>query len=191
VGLGTASPAASLHVFRSDGTAKLLVEETSGTVAARSLAQLRNDGPVALHLKDTSGALDYGMTVDATNKMGIADASAAAATRVGIGTLAPQATLHVAGTLIVDGSVTAGSVTSAPVLSGSLLPAAFTGNPPRATVTLPSAYANTGYVVALTPVSSSGRLVFNVISKSAGSFVVGTDKPVANLVQLDWLTMHP
>src|SRR6266545_5054342 len=54
VGIGTASPANSLHVSRSDGTAKLFVQESSGTTAARELAELRNNGAPNLVLKDSS-----------------------------------------------------------------------------------------------------------------------------------------
>src|SRR6185295_4642118 len=43
-GIGTASPSTSLHVLRSNGTAKLFVEETSGTTLAREMIEMRNDG---------------------------------------------------------------------------------------------------------------------------------------------------
>ena len=56
VGIGTASPANSLHVARSDGTSKLLIEENSGTNAARELLELRNLGGVAFILDDESDA---------------------------------------------------------------------------------------------------------------------------------------
>ena len=48
VGIGTASPDASLHVERSDGTAQLLVEETSATAAPRDLVKLVNASGNAL-----------------------------------------------------------------------------------------------------------------------------------------------
>src|SRR5215210_3415298 len=54
VGFGTASPATSLHVSRSDGTAKLQVTETNGTGAARTLFNLENNGQVLFRMKDTS-----------------------------------------------------------------------------------------------------------------------------------------
>ncbi len=54
VGVGIASPTASLHVARSDGTAKLLVEETSGTIAQRNLVKLLNtNGNVAIQFVRT------------------------------------------------------------------------------------------------------------------------------------------
>jgi hypothetical protein len=54
VGIGTASPSASLHVSRSDGTAQLLVEETSGTEAIRQNIQITNNGRTQMRLTDTS-----------------------------------------------------------------------------------------------------------------------------------------
>jgi hypothetical protein len=54
VGIGTASPSANLHVAGSAGTTKALVEETSGTTAAREIAELRNNGNAVLILEDTS-----------------------------------------------------------------------------------------------------------------------------------------
>jgi hypothetical protein len=55
LGVGTAAPAAPLHVKRTDGTAKLLVEEASATTADRTLAELVNSGAVALRFTDTRG----------------------------------------------------------------------------------------------------------------------------------------
>jgi hypothetical protein len=55
VGIGTASPDAALHVERSDGTAQVLVEETSGTEAARELAVYKNNGTVTFRFTDSNG----------------------------------------------------------------------------------------------------------------------------------------
>jgi hypothetical protein len=55
VGIGTASPSNSLHVRRTDGTAKLLVEEGSSTEAARELATFQNNGTVTYRFTDTQG----------------------------------------------------------------------------------------------------------------------------------------
>ncbi|MBL4659144.1 MAG: hypothetical protein JKY19_02220 [Alcanivoracaceae bacterium] len=44
VGIGDASPDASLNIERSDGTAQLLIEETNGSAAARELLKLSNNG---------------------------------------------------------------------------------------------------------------------------------------------------
>jgi hypothetical protein len=44
IGLGTVTPTTPLHVNRSDGTARILVEEQSGTTAVRTLFQLWNNG---------------------------------------------------------------------------------------------------------------------------------------------------
>ena len=55
IGMGTDSPEVntSLHVRRSDGTAKILVEEVNSTVAQRQLLELRNNGLAFLHYTDT------------------------------------------------------------------------------------------------------------------------------------------
>lgn len=44
LGLGTSSPAAPVHVRRTNGTAKVLIEEASGTTAARTMLELKNNG---------------------------------------------------------------------------------------------------------------------------------------------------
>jgi hypothetical protein len=56
VGLGTATPSQPLHVVRSNGTAKVLIEENSGTSASRELLELRNLGGVSLALDDENDA---------------------------------------------------------------------------------------------------------------------------------------
>ena len=56
VGIGTGSPDNSLHVFRSDGTAKAKVEETNGTAALRTLLELENNGGIQLLMNRTDGS---------------------------------------------------------------------------------------------------------------------------------------
>jgi hypothetical protein len=68
VGVGTASPSNSLHVLRSDGTAELLVEETSGTAAARTLAKLKNNGAARMDFNDTSAFGGTGSTWQVRNQ---------------------------------------------------------------------------------------------------------------------------
>lgn len=75
MGAGT-SPDASLHVTRSDGTAQILVEETSGTVAARGLGIFKNNGGVFLQLDDTdTGRVwnfqNQGSNILITNSVGV------------------------------------------------------------------------------------------------------------------------
>ncbi|QGX96788.1 tail fiber domain-containing protein (plasmid) [Roseovarius faecimaris] len=52
IGVGTTSPTAPIHVVRSNGTAKVLIEENSSTTAARGLLELRNSGTTFLTLAD-------------------------------------------------------------------------------------------------------------------------------------------
>ncbi len=59
MGAGT-NPTASLHVKRSDGTAKLLVEEASGTKADRVLFEVSNNGSAKVQLTNTNAAHGWG-----------------------------------------------------------------------------------------------------------------------------------
>ncbi len=54
IGMGTASPTASLHILRTNGTAQVLVEEASTTEGGRTLLSLKNNGPVIYSFIDTS-----------------------------------------------------------------------------------------------------------------------------------------
>jgi hypothetical protein len=56
VGIGTASPANKLHVSGSDGTTKVLVQESNATTTPHELMELRNNGGSILVLEDTSVA---------------------------------------------------------------------------------------------------------------------------------------
>ncbi len=53
VGIGTDSPGASLHVTSDDGSAQVLVEETSTTPGDRKLFKLVNNGTVRFEMEDT------------------------------------------------------------------------------------------------------------------------------------------
>lgn len=59
VGIGNSNPSATLHVRRSDGTAKLLVEETSASVAKRYLLELRNNGEPGFNLVDSKSGYSW------------------------------------------------------------------------------------------------------------------------------------
>jgi hypothetical protein len=54
VGIGTGSPDEKLHVLGSDGSNKILVEETSGTTVAREMFEMRNNGATVLAFSDTT-----------------------------------------------------------------------------------------------------------------------------------------
>ncbi len=62
VGLGTETPTAPLHVRRTDGTAKVLVEEASSTGAGRTLFDLENNGQVKFRMNDTAQTPDWVFT---------------------------------------------------------------------------------------------------------------------------------
>lgn len=52
VGIGVSTPTQSLHVRQSDGTASVLVEETNGTTADRTMFELKNNGRPKFLLDD-------------------------------------------------------------------------------------------------------------------------------------------
>jgi hypothetical protein len=54
VGVGTASPSSSLHVRRTDGTAKVLVEETNATAADRNLLEMTNKGGTLANFENSN-----------------------------------------------------------------------------------------------------------------------------------------
>jgi len=57
---------ASLRIRRTNGTAKLLVQEQSGTVAARRLVELRNNGPIAFAMVNTNLADEWRFAAQTT-----------------------------------------------------------------------------------------------------------------------------
>ena len=59
MGIGGQVPGASLHVFRSDGTAKVLIEEYSGIAAPRTLFQLQNKGNTKLGIFNTEAGIEW------------------------------------------------------------------------------------------------------------------------------------
>ena len=96
VGIGTASPSAALHIARNDGSAQVLVQETNGTAAQRTLLSLANNGPATLRLT-TAPAAGWDMT---------AGPALTLATQ-GAGT--PQFTLAANGNLAITGTLSTGS----------------------------------------------------------------------------------
>ena len=63
IGIGTANPAASLHVFNSDGDTQILVDEDNTTVAQRVLLKLENNGIPSFQLEDTSTSEKWAFSV--------------------------------------------------------------------------------------------------------------------------------
>lgn len=62
VGVGTLSPTAPLHVARSNGTASILVQETSGTAAGRGLLTLTNNGGSFITMTNTATSASWFFT---------------------------------------------------------------------------------------------------------------------------------
>jgi len=59
IGLGTVLPAESLHIVDSDGTARILVEETNTTAAPRTLFQLKNKGNTKFGVLNTEFGVEW------------------------------------------------------------------------------------------------------------------------------------
>lgn len=66
VGLGTDAPIASLNLIRTNGTAKVLVQEQSGTTAARELFKLSNNGGPFFIFENTDIGQSYSFAMGAT-----------------------------------------------------------------------------------------------------------------------------
>lgn len=65
IGMGTdTTPDAALHLRRTDGATQLLVEEASGTTAARGLMELRNNGTVRFDMTDSNANLFWRFAVE-------------------------------------------------------------------------------------------------------------------------------
>ncbi len=98
VGIGTASPANSLHVKRSDGTAKILVEEASATTAFRELLKLSNNGEPFLIFSNTNSANTWSNGLNAGSFQILDQAD-----------VQTEFTLTAAGNLTVSGTLTPNS----------------------------------------------------------------------------------
>jgi len=102
VGIGTATPSNSLHVRRTDGTTRLLVEEASGTAAYRVLATLKNKGGIEVDLNDTSAFGGTGVTwalINSNANLILSD----------VGDATNEFVLTQAGNLTIAGTLTQGS----------------------------------------------------------------------------------
>jgi hypothetical protein len=61
VGIGTATPAAPLHITESDGTTQILLQETSSTVAVRPLLKLENNGGARFEFENLATGVNWRM----------------------------------------------------------------------------------------------------------------------------------
>ena len=69
--MGLRDAEASLHIMQTDGTARLLVEEASTTVADRSLMRLTNNGPSRLEFNNTDSGRTWSLVADFNNQFQI------------------------------------------------------------------------------------------------------------------------
>jgi len=59
MGMGTFSPAASIHVQRDDSSARILVEETNASAGPRTLFQLKNNGNTKFGVLNTQAGVEW------------------------------------------------------------------------------------------------------------------------------------
>ena len=71
IGMGTSDPDASLHIFDITGSARLLVEEASTTVADRALMRLTNNGPSRIEMNNTDSGRTWTLLADFNNQFQI------------------------------------------------------------------------------------------------------------------------
>ncbi|MFZ5964890.1 hypothetical protein ACOXXX_18250 [Thalassococcus sp. BH17M4-6] len=104
VGMGTSTPAAALHVQRTDGSAGLLVENTAAApVAAREMFAMRNNGGSYFTLDNTNAGTTWFFTHEqaSPNRFIIADAVADG----------PEFTLTAGGDVTIPGNFISGNTT--------------------------------------------------------------------------------
>jgi hypothetical protein len=63
---GAPNQPGSLRIRRNNGTAKLMLQETNGTVATRRLVELRNNGPIAFAMINTNQADEWRLAAQTT-----------------------------------------------------------------------------------------------------------------------------
>lgn len=112
VGVGTSGPSSSLHVSRSDGTAQLRVQESSGTSSGRNLVSLFNNGDTRIRMDNGTSAWHLSAN--------------AADFRIAAPLASNQLILTTAGNLTITGTLTQGSSREikdniAPAHAGSIL----------------------------------------------------------------------
>ena len=104
VGLGTASPDASLHVRRTDDSARILVEEASAVRAQRAaMILLRTDGGPGFTFEDTGTGNAWNFTMDLNGQFRANPASTGNAFIFN-----PNGNLSIDGTLTTGGSCSIG-----------------------------------------------------------------------------------
>ncbi|QIL74282.1 tail fiber domain-containing protein (plasmid) [Diaphorobacter sp. HDW4B] len=96
IGVGTASPSTALHVTRTDGQAKLLVEEANSSNAPRTLLELSNNGSAAMRFTTDSNT-GWDMTAGSALTLATQGAST------------PQFSLQSNGNLTITGTLSNGS----------------------------------------------------------------------------------
>ena len=105
VGLNTLVPLSPIHIFRDDGTAAMLVEETDPTANPRTLLNLQNNGrpEIVMGNTATNGEWSFGAGTDFFLKVGAVGSTSGGKTKV--------FTVKNNGDAIVQGTLTTGGTT--------------------------------------------------------------------------------
>jgi hypothetical protein len=106
IGLGTDSPSSAMHVRRTNGSAKLTVEEASATTSGRELLELANNGDVRMTWKDNSASGAFWRLS--------AESSASQFVITRSGTGVPEFLLTETGDLTVQGDINSVGTTNVP-----------------------------------------------------------------------------
>jgi Chaperone of endosialidase len=102
VGFGVAAPAQPLHVRRTDGSTRMLIEEASASTASRTLASFVNNGDVTVSYQSTAAPLTTWETTAGQSGFRVRVAGAATSQM----TLAANGNLNITGALTQASSVT-------------------------------------------------------------------------------------
>ncbi len=104
LGVGTQMPSSTLHVRRADGSAKVLVEETSATTSPRTLINLQNNGrpEIVMGNTGTNGEWSFGAGTNFILKQGAVGSTSAAKTKL-LTLFAGTGNLEITGSIITGG----------------------------------------------------------------------------------------
>ena len=107
-GMGTATPAAALHLHRNQGDAQMLIEEVNATANPRTLLNLQNNGrpEIVMGNTATNGEWSFGAGTDFFLKTGTVGSVSNAKTKVF--TVKQNGDVIVAGTLTTGGTTCGG-----------------------------------------------------------------------------------
>jgi hypothetical protein len=106
LGMGTSSPSAALHLRRTDGSARVLIQESSGTQAVREMLRLENNGGSYVTISNSQSSRDWFFTHE-NNPAGRFIINASTNPSAGL-FLSPDGDMSIGGTLTTGGGTCGG-----------------------------------------------------------------------------------